>query len=250
MIIVTGGTHGIGRACVSRFTKAGEQVVLTGRDAAAGEAAAKECLGATYVQGDVSSDRDCERVIERAMALGRGRIDGLVNNAGMSKRSDFRTAKLADWDVLFSVNARSAFVMTKIALPGLLAAKGSVVNVSSIAGKIGEEGLSIYCATKAALLGLTQALAVELGGEVRFNAICPGQIDTRMMAGIKSRPDAKRRLEARIPAGRFGTPEEVAEAVAWLISPAASYINGVILTVDGGETAGLLTPRDLPAAKS
>jgi NAD(P)-dependent dehydrogenase (short-subunit alcohol dehydrogenase family) len=118
-----------------------------------------------------------------------------------------------------------------------------VVNVSSIAGKTGEQGLATYCASKAALLGLTQALALEYGGQVRFNAVCPGQIATRMMDKIVNDASRLAALTARIPEGRLADPREVAEAICWLLSPASSYVNGTTLTVDGGETAGLLTPR-------
>ena len=142
-----------------------------------------------------------------------------------------------------NTNSRSAYLFTRFALPGLIAAKGAVVNVASIAGKVGEEGLAIYCASKAALIGLTQALAIEFGGKVRFNAVCPGQIDTRMMSRINADREARRRLERSIPAGRFGSAEEVAEAIRWLLSPQSSYVNGAVISVDGGETAGLRIPR-------
>ncbi|MBP2308526.1 SDR family oxidoreductase [Azospirillum melinis] len=245
MIIVTGGTHGIGRACVARLTGEGQTVLFTGRDEAAGADLAGRCPGAVFQQGDVASPDDCALAVGRAMELGGGRIDGLVNNAGMSRRVAFAEAQVEDWDRVMAVNARSAFLFTRLALPGLRAARGAVVNVASVAGKIGEEGLAIYCASKAAVIGMTQALALEFGDEVRFNAVCPGQIDTRMMQGIKTQAIKRRRLEQRIPAGRFGAPEEVADAVAWLLSERSSYVNGTVLTIDGGETAGMRTPRGL-----
>ena len=142
-----------------------------------------------------------------------------------------------------TVNARSAFLFTRFAIEGLIAARGAVVNVSSIAGKGGEEGLAIYCASKAALIGFTQALALEFGEVVRFNAVCPGQIDTRMMSRINADSEARRRLTLRITAGRFGAPAELAKVVGWLLSSDASDVNGTVVTVDGGETAGLRTPR-------
>jgi NAD(P)-dependent dehydrogenase (short-subunit alcohol dehydrogenase family) len=245
MIIVTGGTHGIGRACVERLSARGESVVFTGRDAAAGAALSEICPTAHFVPGDVAVPVDCRRVVEQALARGDGRLTGLVNNAGMGRRVAFAEAEVGDWDAVMDVNARSAFLFTRLALQGLILGRGAVVNIASVAGKIGEEGLAIYCASKAALIGMTQALALEFGRELRFNAICPGQIDTRMMARVKGNPDLLSRLEMRIPAERMGTPEEVAATVAWLLSPEASYVNGVVLAVDGGETAGLRTPRPL-----
>ncbi len=247
MIIVTGGTHGIGRACVETLAEQGETVLFTGRDAAAGAELAAAVPNSRFVPGDVASPADCARVVDHALAEGDGRIAGLVNNAGMSRRVAFAEAGVADWDQVMAVNARSAFLFTRLALPGLRAARGSVVNVASVAGKIGEEGLALYCASKAAVIGMTQALALEFGDEVRFNAVCPGQIDTRMMQGIKSQTVKRRRLEQRIPAGRFGTAAEVADAVAWLLSERSRYVNGTLLTIDGGETAGLRTPRGLKA---
>lgn len=243
MIIVTGATHGIGRACVETLAAAGKQVLATGRDAIAGAELAQANATVVFVPGDVTEESDCRKVVEYALELGGGSLSGLVNNAGMSKRISFSEATQADWDEVLAVNARSAFLFTRHALAGLRKGRGSVVNIASIAGKTGEEGLAVYCASKAAVIGMTEALALEFGEEVRFNAVCPGQIATRMMDKIIADPLRKKQLELRIPANRFGTPEEVADVVAWLLSDHSSYVNGTVITVDGGETAGLRTPR-------
>lgn len=243
MIIVTGATHGIGRACVETLAAAGRQVLATGRDADAGAELANANATVAFMAGDVSQENDCRKIVDYALEVGGGRLSGLVNNAGMSKRISFAEATQADWDEVLAVNARSAFLFTRYALAGLRKGRGSVVNISSIAGKTGEEGLAVYCASKAAVIGMTEALALEFGEEVRFNAVCPGQIATRMLNKIIGDPLRKKQLELRIPANRFGTPEEVADVVAWLLSNHSSYVNGTVITVDGGETAGLRTPR-------
>ena len=243
MILVTGGTHGIGRACVERLARDGQHVIFVGRDREAGESVAHSLPNTTYFPCDVAIETDCRRAVDEALRLGNGRLDGLVNNAGVSLRREFVESTAADWDALMAVNVRSAYLFTRYALQALIAAKGAVVNVSSIAGKAGEEGLALYCASKAAMIGLTQALALEFGEHVRMNAVCPGQVDTRMMKNISANPVARRRLELRIPAGRFARPEEIANVVAWLLSSEASYVNGAVITADGGETAGVRLPR-------
>lgn len=243
MIIVTGGTHGIGQACVKKLASEGHRLVFTGRDTKAGCELAGRLETATFVAGDVSRESDCRRVVEAALDLGDGLIAGLVNNAGMARRVAFTAATSQDWDNVLNVNARSVFFFTRFALPALRLAGGAVVNIGSVAGLVGEEELAIYCASKAAVIALTRSLALEYGDKVRFNAVCPGQIDTRMMSRVKEDTLRLRQLEMRIPAGRFGGPGEVADAVSWLLSPASSYVNGAVITVDGGETAGLRTPR-------
>ena len=243
MVLITGGTHGIGRACVERLARDGRQVVFTGRDRTAGDALQRAAAGSAYVPGNVAVEADCRHVVDEALRLGNGRLDGLVNNAGMSSRSPFAESTAAEWDEIMAVNVRSAFLFTRFALGALAAVKGAVVNISSIAGKMGEEGLAIYAASKAAMIGLTQSLALEFGDQVRFNAVCPGQVATRMMKTISNDPVAKRKLELRIPAGRFAEPSEIASVVAWLLSSQASYVNGAVITADGGETAGVRIPR-------
>jgi 3-oxoacyl-[acyl-carrier protein] reductase len=243
MIIVTGATHGIGRACVELLASEGHAILATGRDEKAGNELKKISAKVHFVAADVTRDKDIRGVVAQAMTLGGGSIAGLVNNAGMSKRIAFSESTETDWDEVLNVNARSAFLFTRYSLPALRAARGAVVNIASIAGKVGEEGLAIYTASKAAVIGMTQALALEFGDEVRFNAVCPGQIDTRMMAKVLADPLRRKQLELRIPANRFGSSTEVADVVSWLLSSRSTYVNGTTVTVDGGETAGLRAPR-------
>lgn len=244
-VIVTGGTHGIGRAAAGIIAATGAPVLIAGRDAVAGAAAERSVPGLSFVQADVSEEAGCQAIVDRALDLGDGRIAGLVNNAGLGRRHVFAQTTVADWDLLMNVNARSVYMMTRLALDGLIAARGAVVNVASVAGYAGEEELALYTASKAAVIGLTQSLALELGDRVRFNAICPGQIGTRMMDKVLADPRRRRALELRIAVGRIADPAEVGEAIAWLVSDKSSYVNGVVLPVDGGEMAGLRQPREV-----
>jgi NAD(P)-dependent dehydrogenase (short-subunit alcohol dehydrogenase family) len=237
-VLVTGGTHGIGRACVQQLRAEGRPVAFTGRDGEAGEAV-QDSTGARFVRCDATDDDAVSAAVAIAADLGDGALAGLVNNAGMSRRKAFADTTVADWDELVAVNARSAYLTTRLALEPLRRGRGSVVMVSSVAGAEGAAGLAIYAATKAALIALAQSLALELGPEIRVNAICPGQIDTRMMSAVLADRSAMEAIRAGIPAGRLGTGDDVADVVAWLLSERSGFVNGTTIVVDGGETAGV-----------
>ncbi|RWB42848.1 SDR family NAD(P)-dependent oxidoreductase [Mesorhizobium sp.] len=237
--IVTGGTHGIGAACVEHLASKRAKVLCVGRDAKKGSEIAGAFSRVTFCRADVSDEADCKAAVDLALTLGDGQIAGLVNNAGMSMRRAFIDTTAGDWDRIFAVNTRSVYLFTRLSLPGLIKSKGSVVSVSSVAGMTGAEGMAAYCASKAALIGLTQALALEHGKDVRFNVICPGQVNTRMMASTMANPTILNALLRTIPVERIADPREVAEVVGWLLSSNSSFINGAVIPVDGGETAGI-----------
>lgn len=238
MIIVTGGTHGIGRACVQRLAGEGEDVLFTGADDGAGRALAVSLPNTQFVPGDVTREADCATVVEAAMRGGNGRLKGLVNIAGTGRRLAFADSGAQDWDDLLRTNARSSFLFTRLALAGLRAGRGAVVNVASVAGRTGEDGMSLHSASKAALIAMTQALALELGDEVRLNVICPGRIDTRMTGAVEADDRWRQRPEIHIPTGRLGLPEEVADVAIWLLNSQSACLNGAVIMVDGGESAG------------
>jgi NAD(P)-dependent dehydrogenase (short-subunit alcohol dehydrogenase family) len=217
--------------------------VFTGRDRDVGAALERTVAGSLFVAGDVTDEIHVHDAVRRGVELGRGELAGLVNCAGQSRRVAFDESTVEDWDALFAVNARSVYLFTRAAIGALVAGCGSVATISSVAGRGGEEGLSLYAATKSSLIAFSESLALELGYAVRFNVVCPGQIATRMMERVTANEELHDAVVRRIPAGRLGRPEDVADVVAWLISERAAFVNGATIVVDGGETAGIRAIR-------
>jgi 3-oxoacyl-[acyl-carrier protein] reductase len=235
VILVTGGSRGIGRACAVAFARAGGTVVLTyaGNDAAAEEAVRLAGPRARAVKFDVADTVACARCVEQLVAAD-GRLDVLVNNAGLAVDGLAVRVKDEDWDRQLDTNLKGAFALARAAArPMMKQRSGAVVNLVSVVGETGNVGQAAYAASKAGLVGLTKALARELASRnVRVNAVSPGFIDTDMTSKISA--DMRQRLLDSIPLGRLGTADEVAWAVLFLASDAASYTTGTVLKVNGG----------------
>ncbi len=230
-IIITGGSSGIGAALVRRFAADGNIVAFTYLNHENEARSLSGETGALCFRCDVRVEKE---VLETAGAMLRlmHRADALINNAGIAQRVVLEDMPLAGWDDMMAVHLRGAFLWSRALLPGLRETGGSIVNISSIWGQTGAACETAYSAAKAGLIGLTKALAKEAAPYVRVNAIAPGVIGTPMLAGFSS--DDLEDLRARIPLGRIGRPEDVADAAAFLISDKAAYITGQVLAVNGG----------------
>ena len=236
--LITGGSRGIGAACVRLFAHSGYAVVfLANRSEAKARALAEELrsegLDVSYRLCDVSDAKQVAEVIAEVLRTYR-RIDALVNCAGVAHIGLFTDMTDSEWDALFAVNVRSLFSVTKAILPGMISRQtGAIVNVSSMWGEVGASCEVAYSATKAAIIGLTKALAKEVGPSgVRVNCVTPGVIDTDMNAQLTEEDRAV--LADETPLGRIGSADEVAQTILYLCSEGASFITGQVLGVSGG----------------
>ena len=239
--LVTGASQGIGRTCALRLAKEGAAVAVAARNqeklnelvneiTTAGGKAAAFAL-------DVADEEQVKSAIKAAIAQ-FGKIDILVNNAGITRDQLVMRMKRADWDAVLQTNLTSAYLCIQQVIGSMLKQRwGRIINITSIFGQMGQAGQANYAASKAGLIGLTMAIAREVGSRnITCNAVAPGFIDTAMTAGLGD--EFKQAAVKQIPLGRVGSPEDVAGAVAFLASDEASYITGHVLNVNGGMLMG------------
>jgi len=235
--LVTGAAMGIGREIALRLASKGADMVLFDLSEKVHDVVREvEGLGvrAVGITGDVSRREDVERAVSGALSA-FGRIDILVNNAGIYPFKPFLEMGEGDWDKVINVNLKGTFLFARQVAPLMVNQRyGRIINISSIAGLVGFPALAHYCASKAGIIGLTRALALELAPyNVTVNAIAPGPIET---PGTQAGPQAQEQIIRAIPVGRIGKPADIASAVAFLASEEASFITGAVITVDGGYT--------------
>lgn len=232
--LVTGASRGIGAAIARELSRLGYAVAVHyNRSGEAAMALAEQLPNAIAVQADMADAQSVIDMVE-CVADHYGRIDVLVNNAGVALWKLAMDTTVEEWDQLFDINVRGAFAATRAALPHMLSGEGgSIINISSMWGQVGASCEVAYSAAKAALIGMTKALAKEMGGAgIRVNCVCPGVIATDMMRGFDEATIAS--LEEETPLGRIGQPEDVARAVAYLAGEGASFITGQVVGVNGG----------------
>lgn len=237
--LVTGGSRGIGRAICIRLAKDGFNVIFNYRNGAeAAKEVENECaafgVAVKAVQADVSNPEECDMLIKEALDFGEGRIDVLVNNAGITRDNLLMRIKNEDLDAVLDVNLKGPFYMMRgISRIMLKQRSGSIINMSSVVGVMGNAGQVNYAASKAAVIGMTKSLARELASrQIKVNAVAPGMIETDMTSVI---PEAdKEKLKTQIPFGQMGSPEDIANVVSFLAGDDSRYVTGQVICVDGG----------------
>ncbi|MCA9117110.1 MAG: glucose 1-dehydrogenase [Planctomycetaceae bacterium] len=243
-VIVTGGSKGIGSGCAEVFCREGGLVAILSRGREAGEARARELTEAgpgrcLFLQCDVSQPAELEAAVARTVAE-FGRLDCLISNAGWHPpATSIEETSLDDLQSLLQLNFISTFAGAKFAVPHLRKTRGTLINIASMVGVLGQDRAAAYCSTKAAQIGLTKALAVELGGDgIRVNAILPGNVDTPLMrdwaATLEDPAGALKRVEQLQVFGRMANAEEIGRTALFLATEDSSFLTGVALEADGG----------------
>jgi 3-oxoacyl-[acyl-carrier protein] reductase len=239
VIVITGGSKGIGKAVALRFAEEKARIILVHYDQ--DDRASRETLDlltqretdAESHKVDVSSHKDVEALFKEILSR-YARVDVLINNAGITRDNLSMRMSENDWDIVMNVNLKSVFNCTRAVIRSMIKERGGrIVNISSVVGQIGNAGQANYAASKAGILGFTKSVAREVAGRgITVNVVAPGFIDTEMTAVLPDK--VKEALAQQIPMGKIGRPEDVAEAVHWLCSDAAGYITGQTIHVSGG----------------
>ena len=248
---ITGGGSGIGLAGAIELAKAGCRVVISGRDAAKLDAAVQQAEGLGAPPGAIGcapldvADSEAVRRVAQDVQSRLGRVDILVNSAGIAKLAPLAETSVALLDAILAVNVRGTMLCAQAAVPQMRARGGGrIVNIGSVSGRRGNKLRTAYGASKGAIVTMTQVMAVELAEHnIRVNAVAPGPVETPLTSGIQF-ASYRQAWSARVPLGRYGRPEEIAGAILFLAGPDASYITGHILDVDGGFLAGGLLAQD------
>lgn len=236
--LVTGGASGIGEHTCRVLTEAGARVIIVDIDKARAEKLAAELPEASYRIFDITDEAAVKTGIE-----GLGKLDILINNAGIGLVGGVEETETDDFDRIFRINVRGLFLVTKFCLPLLRAAKGCIVNIGSVAGLVGVKKRFAYCGTKGAVAAMTRQLAVDYPTEIRVNCIAPGTVDTPFVEGYlekyhsHEKDKIRRELNLRQPVGRLGKPDEIAYLALYLCSDQAAFVNGAVMAIDGGWTA-------------
>jgi 2-deoxy-D-gluconate 3-dehydrogenase len=235
--IITGANKGIGQAVALALAAAGADVALAGRSPADETAEQVRKLGrrAVLIEADLGSIEPVRRIVDETLAA-LGRLDILVNNAGIIRRADAADYNEADWDAVIDTDLKSLFFLCQAAGRHMIGrGRGKIVNIASLLSFQGGIRVPAYAAAKSGVAGITRALANEWAGKgVNVNAIAPGYVATENTAALQADETRNRQILERIPAGRWGAPSDIAGAALFLASPAADYVNGHILAVDGG----------------
>jgi NAD(P)-dependent dehydrogenase (short-subunit alcohol dehydrogenase family) len=241
--LVTGGASGIGRSTAMAFSRKGAKVVVADINSEGGKKTIhliKEKSGnAIFVKCDVSKAKDVEAMVKKTVN-NYGRLDYAFNNAGVAVMKSTVDCTEEEWNHIMDVNLKGVWLCMKYEIPQMLKqGYGAIVNTSSLSGLIGQQGHSPYTASKHGVIGLTKVAALDCAkAGIRVNAVCPGGIPTPMLEPVLADPKIKDFILKALPIGRLGRPEEIAEAVLWLCSEAASFVTGVALPVDGGGVVG------------